>query len=326
MGRELNMTDDSFRFTDAVTVEKGDSREPRLAERLRRSGYLPLHEGKTFHQFNDRWEAPPRYLVALEAVRGKPSWTGPARFFRVAFRDISNSTNERTGIFCLLPPGVLCGNTAPVEREPDSRPNASALPLESIANSHAFDWTLRQKAAAHVNLFILNGCPVPKVGDVQERFLAHAALRLSCNHEGYAPLWQEQLAGEWREERKKHTWPILEDQDTRWAVRAAIDAVVAVAYGLNREQYAHVLASFSHKSYPRAPELCLQAFDDLAKRGLAAFCKKHDPYWDIPLVTTLPKPVLDLPAGEAKSDGVFKLTLSEPEPKRTRGTKKGARR
>jgi hypothetical protein len=326
LGRELNMTDDSFRFTDAQTVENGDSRDPRLAEKLRGRGYLPLHEGKTFHQFNDRWEAPPRYLVALEAVRDKPSWTGPARFFRVAFRDIASSTNERTGIFCLLPPGVLCGNTAPVEREPDSRANASALPLGSIANSCAFDWTLRQKAAAHVNLFILNGCPVPKLGETQARFLAHAALRLSCNHEGYAPLWKEQLDSEWREERKKHTWPVLENEDSRWAVRAAIDAVVAAAYGLNREQYAHVLASFSHKSYPRAPELCLQAFDDLAKRGLAAFCKKHDPYWDIPLVTTLPNPVLDLPAGEAKSDGVFKLTLSEPEPKRTRGAKKGARR
>jgi hypothetical protein len=326
MSQEVNMTYDVDRFTAAHTLEKGDSRHPQVAERLRRRGYLLLHEGKTFHQFNDRWADPPRQMLALASLMDRPTWTGAARFFRVAFRDIARSNDEHTGIFCLLPPGVLCGHTAVIEREPDERPNSAAVVLEAVANSHPFDWHVRQKAATHVSLFILNGCPVPKLGQAQERFLAHAALRLSCNHEGYAPLWKEQLGSEWREERKKHTWPVLEDEDSRWAVRAAIDAVVAVAYGLNREQYAHVLASFSHKTYPRAPELCLQAFDDLAKRGLAAFCKKHDPYWDIPLVTTLPKPVLDLPAGEAKSDGVFKLTLSEPEPKRTRGAKKGARR
>jgi hypothetical protein len=33
--------------------------------------------------------------------------------------------------------------------------------------------------------------------------------------------------------------------------RGAIDTVVADAYGLTREQYAHVLASFSHRSYPK---------------------------------------------------------------------------
>ena len=47
------------------------------------------------------------------------------------------------------------------------------------------------------------------------------------------------------------TWPVLAGDDERWAVRAAIDAVVADAYGLSREQYAHVLSTFSHASYRR---------------------------------------------------------------------------
>ena len=47
------------------------------------------------------------------------------------------------------------------------------------------------------------------------------------------------------------------EEDERWEVRATIDAVVANAYGLNREQYAHVLSTFKHKSYPKAPTLCL---------------------------------------------------------------------
>ena len=79
------------------------------------------------------------------------------------------------------------------------------------------------------------------------------------------------------------------------AVRAAIDAVVAHAYGLTRDQYAHVLSTFSHASYPDAPRQCLAAFDELQSLGLEAFTKKHDPYWNIPLNENLPQPMIDLP-------------------------------
>jgi hypothetical protein len=126
--------------------------------------------------------------------------------------------------------------------------------------------------------------------------MPHSALRLVCNHAGYEPLWREQLGGVWREEGKaSFTWPVLIGDDERWAVRAAIDAVVADAYGLTREQYQHVLSTFSHASYRKAPALCLAAFDELKAIGLDAFSRKHDPYWDIPLNESLPKPVIDLP-------------------------------
>jgi len=128
-----------------------------------------------------------------------------------------------------------------------------------------------------------------------ERFLSHAALRLTCNHVGYASLWTEQVGDEWCEPTPKHTWPVLAGDDAKWAVRAAIDAVVAEAYGLTREQYTHVLSSFSHRSYPKAPELCLAAFDELKTGGLDAFTKKPDPYWDIPLNENLARPVIQLP-------------------------------
>jgi len=130
-------------------------------------------------------------------------------------------------------------------------------------------------------------------------FLAHSALRLTCNHEGYEPLWREQVGDAWREERAAFTWPVLEGNDARWAVRAAVDAVVAEAYGLTREQYAHVLSGFSHRSYPKAPGLCLACFDELKSMGLEEFTAKYDPYRDIPLNEKLPEPVIEIPlAGE----------------------------
>lgn len=305
-GEEMHMSKCAHLFTptsDVLPYE--DPREPNEAEALRVRGYFPLHEGKTFHQYNDKWEDRPRYLVALAAIEDKTAWRDAARYYRLAFRDIASSTNERTGIFAVLPPRILCGNKAPCEREPSKRPNARVLLFVAVANSHTFDWTLRLKVSATVNLFILDGCPVPTVAfEVpRDRFLAHSALRLTCNHAGYAPLWREQLGDLWREPgRNAYDWPAVSGDESRWGLRAAIDAVVADAYGLTRAQYEHVLAGFSHKSYPAAPVRCLAAYDALKRDGLEAFVRANDPYWDVPQVETLPKPVIELSVPKAVGD------------------------
>jgi hypothetical protein len=148
-------------------------------------------------------------------------------------------------------------------------------------------------------------------------------LRLCCPTNSFDALWREQVGEAWCEPKPPFTWPVLEGDDARWAVRAAIDAVVADAYGLSRDQYALVLSTFSHKSYPKAPALCVAAFDELRAIGLDAFTRRHDPYWDIPLNEALPKPVIDLPilSGHA---GQLDLGLVAPEGAgRTRKRRKG---
>ena len=75
-----------------------------------------------------------------------------------------------------------------------------------------------------------------------------------------------------------------------------MDAVIAAVYRLDRDDYAHILRSFRHKSFSHAAEYCLAAFDDLARTGLQAFCRMHDPYSDIPLATACAQPMLDLSA------------------------------
>ena len=161
-----------------------------------------------------------------------------------------------------------------------------------------------------VNLFIVERMPIPAYHAIREKFVAHQAVRLTANHSGYDPLWREQVGVAWREPVKPlFNWPVLATDDERWAVRAAIDAVVADAYGLSPYQYAHVLSTFKHTSYPKAPELCLAMFDELKAIGLDAFTKKHDPYWDIPLNENLPQPVIDLPVAEAEQSTVGDPTL-----------------
>jgi len=295
-GQQLHMTNDAWRFTPVrdVLPNGEDPRDPVVTRWLLEQGYLVLHEGKTFWQYDDKWQDSPRYVVALEAIKDKRTWFEQVRYYKIAYRDISSSTNERTAVFSFVPPSSVLVNTAPVEQNPQHIPNYEALLILAIANSFAFDWLLRLKVASHVNQFILNATPVPTVDKVGG-FLAHCALRLTCNHAGYAPLWQEQLGDAWREPKPKHTWPVLETEAERWDVRAAIDAVVAQAYGLNRDQYEHVLRSFDRASGPNPyTGICLEKWDELHRIGLDAFTRKYDPYHDIPLVETLPKPVIDL--------------------------------
>jgi hypothetical protein len=90
-------------------------------------------------------------------------------------------------------------------------------------------------------LYLLEVLPVP---DLAGTFLARAARDLSA---------------------KRRTDC---DVQARWMLRAKIDAEVGRRYGLSREQYKHVLGSFSHRSYPDAPGLCLEAFDQASNIGL----------------------------------------------------------
>jgi hypothetical protein len=283
LSREIHMTDDALLFrATAHRTCRGRPRE------------LPLHEGKTIHQFSDAWDAPPRYAVPVTALSQKPRTMQSCCYYRIACREVARSTDERTAIATLLPPGVLCGHTISVERTPDRRANAAALLLLAVMNSFPFDWILRQRAAAHVSLYILAELPLPQFAAATEQFLAHAALRLSCNHTGFAALWREQLGDAWHEASAPRSWPAVGAADRRWQLRAEIDAVVAHAYRLDRAHYDRLLASFSHKSFPTAPLLCLAAFDAIAAIGVTRFCHEHDPYRDIACIASAAKPAMRL--------------------------------
>jgi hypothetical protein len=223
-GNDLHMTADAGCFQPAGVAD------------------LTLHEGKTFHQYTDIWDTKPRYSVASTACNSAAAW-----HYRLVFRDIARSNDERTMIACIAPPGTVFGHTATVEKTPWERPIAAGLALCALFNSFTFDWLVRQKAATHLSLYLLRGLPVPTFSDSESRFLAGAALRLSCNHAGYDELGRDQAG--------------TAHGPAGWALRAEIDAVVARRYGLDRSQYDHLLRAFSHRSHPEAPALCLAAFD-----------------------------------------------------------------
>jgi hypothetical protein len=250
-------------------------------------GGLILHEGKTFHQYTDRWDSKPRHSVTAPSL--KHVVAAAAQHYRLAFRDIARSNDERTMIACIASPGTVFGHTATVEKSPWARSNADALVLCALFNSFPFDWLVRQKAATHLSLYILSALPVPHFDEAARRFLAHGALRLSCNHAGYAGLWREQVGDE---------QAILVP---RRELRAQIDAVVAYAYQLDAPQYDHVLHSFSHRSFADASKLCLAQFETIRVDGVDLFCRRHDPYRHLTLVATTAEPAGHAPGNRSRS-------------------------
>ncbi|MEA2778302.1 MAG: hypothetical protein QOF90_3708, partial [Acetobacteraceae bacterium] len=257
-----------------MTADSGHFHEPGV-------GDLIMHEGKTFHQYADSRDTKPRVSVMREAI--KPAIAEASRHYRLAFRDIARSNDERTMIAFIASPGVVFGHTATVEKSPGARATADVLGLCALFNSFPFDWLVRQKAATHLSLYLLDTVPVPHLTEAASHFLARAGLWLSCNGPAYADLQRDQTG-------RELALPGLDDLDARWTLRAQVDAVVAVSYGLRRRQYERLLGSFSHRSYPGADALCLQAYDDLFQVGLAAFCSRHDPYAGVAASPARPKP------------------------------------
>ncbi|MBI3846554.1 MAG: hypothetical protein HY292_18150 [Planctomycetes bacterium] len=296
----INMGIDSgaLRATSSVL----DSGDPRMSDHLTillARGLTYLHEKGTFNRFTDLAQDKPRSCVMISELRGAPSIAEQIRYYRLVGRKVIHASEESKAVFTVVTPGGVVSDSAMVEGSPAARPNSAMLTACAELNSLPFDYLAHFQVSLNLSLFILRNLLLPgRSIPRRSNYLSRAALRLVCNHEGYADLWREQLGDEWREPTPRHTWPVLAGDDARWAVRAAIDTVVAQAYGLDRAQYEHVLASFSHKSYPKAPDLCLRAFDELTSIGLDAFVQKHDPYADIPLVEALPKPVIDLPTIE----------------------------
>ena len=295
--REINMSDDIDNLFNIYKLipQSEDGRREKWHSQLLSEGYLLIHEGKTIYQFNDLWDESPLYVVHINKIIKKKIWLINIKYFRFTNRKVARSTDDRTSIFTFLPPGVITMMSCSAQQNPEKTAYYITLSLCAICNSFIFDWCARQQVAANFQDNIRDGLPVSMI---PFGFGSHSALRLCCNHNEFKTLWQEQLGNEWREPKKpSFTWPVLETEQERWEVRSAIDAVVADAYGLNREQYEHVLRSFVMPKRGPNPHagICLEKFDELKKIGLGAFTKKYDPYWDVPLNENLPKPVIEIP-------------------------------
>ena len=272
--------------------------------------WVRLYESKLMHQFDHRFasydsahqtvdvsnsqkQSPtfvvqPRYWVTeydynrkMEATRWNYKWI-------VAFREITNTTNERTAIAAILPVAGV-GHTCYTLTFDSVTPQEVAC-FVSNANSFCYDWITRQKlAGTHLSAFILKqlatlppetyrgACPWGPSQTLTE-WIFHRVLELTftawdlsafavdCGWEGPPFQWNE---------------------DRRLIISCELDAANFHLYGIERNDAAYILETFpivkrkdehQYGEY-RTRRLILEMYDEMASaiRARAAYQTRLDP-------------------------------------------------
>jgi hypothetical protein len=258
--------------------------------------YLPLYEAKMIHQFDHRFGSfegienrsntglptpeevtyakadyvplPWYWVCEADVVQALAQWN---RLWLIGFRDITNSTNERTSIFSVVPrtavghtmPIVLCSGTV--------EPAALVANLSSLV----FDYSARQKVGGtHLTYHYLRQLPVigptayspadllfivPRVLELTatawdiQTFAddvwrdASRELRAAIKHQ-----WQENRQATGGHPNKPPEWytpaengffhpPFRWSEERRAKLRAELDAWYARLYGLNEHDLRYIL-------------------------------------------------------------------------------------
>ena len=187
---------------------------------------FPLYVGKMISVANwaastvqrnyfHRCDIDPDYLLPAAVLRHDPLVGS-----RVVFRDISNSTNQRSFVSTLLPGLFPCGNLLPVI-EPRSADTFAKIELLAYLSSLVFDWATRQRlSGSHLNWHIVESLGLPPSGSLPPRFCDRFAdIALSSVH----------FAGEWLKISHMVRRPRLHvcSPHERLRIMAIVDAVVA---------------------------------------------------------------------------------------------------
>ena len=153
---------------------------------------------------------------------------------RVAFRDISRSTDTRTVRAALLPPKIFVNNTGPyfLWLRGDEKDQAFLL---GVLSSIPLDWYARRFVENHLNFFIINPFPIPRPSrdDVGRQRVIELAGRLACPDERFAT-WAEAVGVDYG--------PVADDEKEEMIHE--LDAVVAHLYDLNEAQLIHIFETF----------------------------------------------------------------------------------
>ena len=170
---------------------------------------------------------------------------------RVAIRQITNSTNRRTVLACLIPPGSALVHGAHFINFVDADPKREAF-LLAVLCSIPFDWYARRWIELNVTFELLSSMPIPEFNpsDNRQIRLIELAGRLSAQDERFS---------EWAAEVGVPIGRFSDDEREGFMIE--IDALVADIYGLNASQLEVIFQTF-HRGW---------AFQDRLNRTLEHF-------------------------------------------------------
>ena len=264
--------------------------------------YLPLYEAKMVHHFDHRFgdylmkrddygknDLPvvsdeqladagyvplPRYWVAAPPLDERVS-SLTSRWW-VAFRDITNTTNERTVVSTVLP-RVAVGHILPLALTP--QPAALQACLVANLNSFVLDFACRQKLnGTHLTYFVLQQLPVlsparwdnglSAVGGALSKWTAARCLELIFTAADIAS-----FAVDLGYEGAPFRW----DPARRALIRAELDALMFHLYGIERRDVAYIMDTFPivrrHDEHLfgeyRTKRLILERYEAIAAAGAA---------------------------------------------------------
>jgi hypothetical protein len=209
----------------------------------------PLIEGKNFHQFIPYYEKPEYSVIPEEGLRrteARRIYKGLNRRIhdvpRLAYRLIASSTNVRTMVACILPPKSFCPNSATLvfplknnKLDPDDKDYYRLITyLAGIFNSFVFDFLIRTRVSVSLNYFYVLATPVPHdfKGPIASRICEISAM-LSAQDPSFHQL--AEAIGIKIQTLDMHS--IVE-------LTSKLNALVAMHYGLNRQQLKIILESF----------------------------------------------------------------------------------
>lgn len=242
--------------------------------------YVPLYEGKMFWLYNHHFgEFPddtpthkhpdsipktdiailkdtnsslsPWYWINRDFVKekmiktdskGNVLWEWTHNFY-IAFRDVTNATNERTCIASLMPSAVGAGHKAPLVFT--SRGLIPSSSLLALLSSLVFDYIARQKVGgSSMGFFIMKQIPILTPEQIQssnyQRDIIERVARLCWfNHD--LDGWMEELRKECPKEYDLPDEPVTWDEANRAVWQAELDAIFAHLYGLNTEDLRYIL-------------------------------------------------------------------------------------
>ena len=231
--------------------------------------WLPLYQGRMIHQFDHRAgsvEIHPEnthnpYVTrsATDEERQNPDFlpdtqhwvdaeevkrrTDGGFLWALGFRDITNSTNERTMIAAIVP-WAAYGNKIPVLRPQQGFSAGDAAMLVANLDSLALDFVARRKIqGTNANWYIVEQLPVIEPSTYDRAFGSTTAaelvrdhvLRLCCTATDLEPFARE----------LGHAGPPFRwDAAERRQLRARLDALYFHLYGLSESDAEHVLDQF----------------------------------------------------------------------------------
>jgi hypothetical protein len=232
-------------------------------------GRLPLFEGKMINQFTAAF-GKPRYWVTVKEGRrrvlGKAEDMGQrldSDCYRLCFRDVARSTDERTMISAILPPCFFGHTISAVRLLDDAGAEILPMPVQAflcgVWNSFTVDYMVRSKVSSHLSFYYVYQLPIPRLPANDPTFLAIAnrSARLICSSPDFDGVAHEfGLSG---------PDDGATDPDERARLRAELDGIVANVYGLTEEEFAYILTTF-----PVVP----QAIKDAALAAFKEFAPK----------------------------------------------------